>query len=303
MDGAPAEAFVSRAGAWLRVRRIDLPRPFDPRSTRAFAGSYEVVGGDRPAVSALGGATVGTLTMHGTIAREVAAALAVTPDVYARVGADAKEVELALALAGDDFAFLGECQERLLTSPLREALGPDAAPTVRGFVGKTGAEVAAAFAPAPTRPAGALKAARLRLDPVPERWRGAYAICTRAGQRWNACVGLARPVAGPADTYYDPAAPALEIWLADASETPLARLGTVDLAALAEEAALPLDDGLTVVVTLSETSSPTAAAKGPGAGGRKHRPRRGQEVLGRNGAREQRHARRERRQRQHVDGP
>ena len=144
VDGAPADAFVSREGAWLRVARIDLDSG-ERRATRAFAGSYEVVGGDAPAVAALGGRTVGTLTMHGTIAHEVGAALAVTPDVYVHVGADAKEVEYALALSDDDFAFLGECQERLLTSPMRQIFGTNAAATVRGFVGRRGAEVAAAF--------------------------------------------------------------------------------------------------------------------------------------------------------------
>jgi hypothetical protein len=145
VDGVPAQWFLSQKGAWLRVRRIDLPASFENRSRRTFPGSYEVVGGDADAVSALGGPTVGTLTMHGSIARDVSDALAVTPDVYAHVDAEAKEVRFALALTEDDFAFLGECQERLFTSPLRRTLGPDAVATVRGFVGKTGAEVGAAL--------------------------------------------------------------------------------------------------------------------------------------------------------------
>jgi len=283
VDGAPADGFVSRDGAWLRVKRIDLPPTYEHRSTRAFAGSYDVVGGDGPAVTALGGSSVSTLTMHGTIARDVAAALVVTPDVYAHVGADAKEVEFALALAGDDFAFLGECQERLLTSPLRRTLGPGAATVVRGFVGKTGAQVAMAFPRASARPTGVvilnpetvsadvlagLKVARLRLDNLPASWRGPYTLCTRIAQGWSDCVDLAQSETAtiPADAYFDPAAPSLEIWLTNQSADlahPLARLATVDLDALAKEAAVPLEEGLTVVVTLSATSSPTAAAKDP----------------------------------------
>lgn len=146
VDGAPADGFVSRPGAWLRVRRIDLPSRYRQRETRAFEGAYDVVGGDARAVTALGKDTVTSLRMHGTIASDAANALALTPDVYAHVGPDATEAEFAVALTRDDFAFLGECQRRLLTTPLREMLGPGAVETVRGFVGKRGDEVAAVIA-------------------------------------------------------------------------------------------------------------------------------------------------------------
>lgn len=288
--GAPADEFVSSPGAWLKVRSIDLTSAGDPTlaTTESFRGTYDVVGGDASAVSAIGADSVGTLTMHGGIARDVQQALAQTPDVFAHVGGgdDVTRLDYALALTPTDFAFLGECQSRLLTNPLRDTFGADAQATVTGFVGKSGGEIAAAF-PAPVPPAAAvsilnpetapkellasLRTVRFTLPTRPAGWVGPYAICTRIAQGWSDCLDLSRATSAShaADAYYDPKNPTLEVWLvngdADLSR-PLAKLSTVDLSALSASSRVDLGlDGLRLVGTLSSASSAATAAADPHA--------------------------------------
>lgn len=284
--GAPAGEFVSRPGAWLRVRSIDLTSAQDATfgTTEAIRGTYEVVGGDAAATDAIGSQTVGVLTMHGSIAKDIQQGLALTSDVYTHTGGggDVGKVDFALAIGPTDFAFLGECQSRLLTAPLKRIFGADAQAKVSGFVGDTGDVIAAAFpqpAPAPspvsilnpdTAPAdllARLSVIRFTLPTRPASWVGPYAICTKIAEGWSDCLDLSRTTTSThaADAYYDPANPTLEVWLvngdADLSK-PLARLATVDLAQLSRASSTSLTmDALRLVGTLSPSRSASAIAE------------------------------------------
>lgn len=283
VDGAPADTFVSHPGVWLRIRRIEVGSSDGERKTVSFAGDYEVVGGDAKARTALGTDRPASLTMHSSIARDADRALSLTPDVFAHLDIEATHVEFALAVAADDFAFLGDCQDRLLTAPLRTRFGDAAVTTVRGFVGKTGGEVAAAFpnaSPDPsnvvilnpdTAPAevlAGLSVARFSLTTLPDAWVGPYTVCTRIERGWSDCIDLSQRGTATidADAYFDPGAPAMEVWLADQHADlahPLALLATLDLKAMSAEADVPLADGVRIVATISETSSPETARRDP----------------------------------------
>lgn len=285
VDGAPARHFVSRDGAWLRVRSIDLTSASDTTldTTETFRGTYDVIGGDAAATAALG-TNAEALTMHGSIAREIQQGLAMTPDVFVHTGGDGdvRQLDFALAVTPTDFAFLGECQSKLLTAPLKRIFGSEAYTKVTGFVGDTGSEIASAFpapAPAPspvsilnpdTAPAdllARLSVIRFTLPTRPASWVGPYAICTKIAEGWSDCLDLSRTTTSThaADAYYDPANPTLEVWLvngdADLSK-PLARLATVDLAQLSRASSTSLTmDALRLVGTLSPSRSASAIAE------------------------------------------
>jgi hypothetical protein len=266
IDGAPASSTLAAPGAWLRVLRIDLASGRRPGAS--FRGGYEVVGGDAAPVAALAG-PVDALRMHDSIARDVAAALRVTPEVYVHTLArSAREVGWAVALTDRDVTFLGRCADRLLTRPVRSRFGAAAPATVRGWVGSTGAEVAAAYpdpgAPPPAGPVlrapAGLAAVRLAVAPLPASWRGPYALCLHVAQGWTGCVDLAAP--RDAGAYADPALPRMQFWLARRSGGlvhPLARLGAYALDGLGA--------GVRIVVTLPATPSLRAVLAKPRAFG------------------------------------
>jgi hypothetical protein len=229
----------------------------------SFRGGYEVAGGDAAPVAALAG-PVDELTMHASIARDVAAALRVTPDVYVHtLPTSPREVGWAVALTDRDVAFLGRCAYVLLTRPVLAHFGATAAATVRGWVGKPAAVAAAAYPDpsAPPEPGPLLRApagfvaVRLGVEPLPAAWRAPYALCAHVPQGWSGCVDLAAP--RDAGGYLDPAQPAVQLWLARRSGGvvhPVARLGSYVLH--------DVGPGVRVVVTLAATSSPRTANVG-----------------------------------------
>lgn len=135
-EGGDAGAFVSQPGAWVRVAAMDATDP--GRLTRDFRGSFTVVGGDEPMTSALGPAPE-TDTMQGSIAGAAAAALDLGATVHLHTGVigDPRHVAFGLGIKDGRFAFLGDCQYRMLTQPLARRLGEGAAERLAGLVGAT----------------------------------------------------------------------------------------------------------------------------------------------------------------------
>ena len=143
VDGAPVDGFLQRPGGWFEIRAIDD----GPESeTAEFRGDYVPLGGDAATAAAAG--SPDTLRVHGSTARDARRALGVSAEVFAHTGGagDPTQVDYAVAFTPGDFAFLGDCLRRVLTEPAKTLFGEDARDTVRGMVGKTGAEIDAVFA-------------------------------------------------------------------------------------------------------------------------------------------------------------
>jgi hypothetical protein len=140
-DSAEPVSFVSSPGAWLQVMDIEVPDPAQ-RKTVEYRGTYAVVGGDRSMTRPLG-ERVETLKMHGSIAAAAADALRDGAVVHVHTGVvdDPRHVAYALATWGSGFAFLGDCQYRLLTEPIARRLGPDQAKDAAALVGLTAPEL------------------------------------------------------------------------------------------------------------------------------------------------------------------
>jgi hypothetical protein len=277
VDGPEAGEFISQPGAWVKIDAIEAGGV--DRTTREFRGAYAVVGGDEDMVAALG-PTPTSLRIHGPTATAAAEALALGATVHAHTGArdDARYVAFALAVKGDEFAFLGECQDRLLTQPMARRLGPDAAGRLTRLVGADAAALRRALVVVPPPASGPpllnpeitppdvlakLHTGLFSLTPPPDSWRGAHTICTHIAAGWADCVDLSTPETAKikVNYYVDPADPTVEVWVLDSGADvarPLARLATLDLAALAEQARL--DAGKPGIdITLTLRSSPSLA--------------------------------------------
>lgn len=275
IDGPDAGKFVSMPGAWVRVDAIDA---MDAGTrTRDFGGSYAVVGGDEPMTRALGTAPE-TLRMHGSIASAAAEALELGASVHVHTGVidDPRHVAFGLAIKGNEFAFLGDCQNRLLTQPLGRRLGPNAAERLASLVGATSPDLRRALVPTAAPPTGEpvlnpevtspdvlarLETGLLTLADVPDSWHGAHTLCTHIRAGWSDCVDLSTSstAAISVNYYFDLADPTVEVWVLDADGTltqPLVRLATLDLATLADRDRIDLDKpGVNIVLNLSSNPS------------------------------------------------
>ncbi|MDX6215198.1 MAG: hypothetical protein QOG99_782 [Frankiales bacterium] len=150
MDGPGARTFLPQDGAWVQVTSIDLSSARDMRhkTTEAYGGEFLLSGGDQ-AAKALLHKPVTALVMHGSIAQDVRSALASSAKVYAHVGGSTASatdlVQYAVAVSTSSFAFLGECEHRVLTAPLPTMFGDRAQSVVDSMIGATKAELTALF--------------------------------------------------------------------------------------------------------------------------------------------------------------
>jgi hypothetical protein len=207
VDGPEAGDFLSEPGAWYAV-----PEP----------GTYTPLGGDAGVADRLPHPLV-EVDVHDSIERAIGTALDAGATVSVHVRDDLGRVPyaaFALAVKGDAFAFLGDCQYRMLTAPMRERLGADAAARLAAVVGKPSADVrevvrlrSPLLPPTEARLAGlpggipdSYRKGWLRVE-TPDDWVGPYAICAGVAAGWNECVDLAtrESAARRVPMWFDPA--------------------------------------------------------------------------------------------------